>query len=67
MTDRCLFAVLLVSSCVYAQEQTPAQPPQTSAATNEQRFETGTTEVIVPVTVTDDLGRFLPDPGPERP
>jgi Ca-activated chloride channel family protein len=68
MTGRCLLAVLLVSSCLYAQDPAPAPPAPAAqadqpaaAGTPEQRFETGITEVIVPVTVTDDLGRFVSD------
>jgi hypothetical protein len=58
---------LLVSACLaaafaglagYAQQ---AAPPAAAPSKSENAFKTAVSEVIVPVTVTDDKGRFVRD------
>lgn len=56
MTGRCLVAFALL--CLTLGAQQPVAPPP-SAAPGDQPFRSQTTEVIIPVTVTDDKGRFV--------
>src|SRR5687768_8783241 len=61
MTGRLVLAAFL---CVCLGAQTPAPPPAASAAepasaAQQPPFRVQVDEVIVPVTVTDDKGRFV--------
>jgi Ca-activated chloride channel family protein len=65
MTGRC---VLALSLCLASAAQTPTAPPPSAeqpqpaqASPVQPPFRTQTTEVIVPITVTDDKGRFISD------
>ena len=40
-------------------QQTPPQPPAPETDPSRAQFRTSVTDVIVPVTVTDDKGRFV--------
>jgi VWFA-related protein len=63
ITRRLLLAALLVPAALWCQQAgdlpRPAEPPKPAAIKPEQAFQTSVSEVIVPVTVTDDKGRFV--------
>ncbi len=52
---------LLAAAAVFAQQPPPAPKPSAQPATESSTFKIGTQEVIVPVTVTDEKGRFVSD------
>jgi len=59
-------ALLLASSLLavylaFAQSSAPENPKPAPVAASDRQFSTGVNEVIVPVTVTDDKGRFVAD------
>jgi VWFA-related protein len=61
MTNQCLLcAALIVPAALWGQPAGgAAEPPKPAPIKSEQAFQASVSEVIVPVTVTDEKGRFV--------
>ena len=60
-TSRLLIASFLVFSFALRAQQAPPAPPASEVKKSQEAFQSSVNEVIVPVTVTDDKGRFVRD------
>src|SRR5437899_12784151 len=56
-----IYAFLLSSSLLLAQSGSAPQPGSAPVASSDKQLSVSVNDVIVPVTVTDDKGRFVSD------